>query len=98
MRRHPPRWIELRRQDHRYLEELVRDGDTAQRVARRARILLAMANPATVIQDLAEHLEVSRGMIWNLCRRYEQVGMQALEDASRSGRPREFSPPGARRD
>jgi len=98
MRRHPPRLIELSAPDRKHLEQLVRDGHTEQRIARRARILLAMARPTTVVQDLASHLEVSPRTIWNVCRRYEEVGVEALEDALRSGRPRKFSPPGARGD
>jgi transposase len=98
MRRRPPRVIELSPDDVAYLEQLVRDGHTEQRVARRARILLAMADPATVVQNLADHLEVERTTIWNLCRRYEEAGIQAVKDAPREGRPRTFSPSAARRD
>lgn len=96
MRRHPPHLIELSEDDAAYLEQLVRDGRTAQRVARRARILLAMADPATVVQDLADRLESDRTTIWNLCRRYEEAGVEVVEDAPRSGRPRTISPPAAR--
>lgn len=98
MRRRSPRLIELSGEDRAYLNELIRDGRTAQRMARRARILIAMANPATVVEELAAHVEVSRRTIWNVCRRYETMGVEALDDASRPGRPREISPPGARRD
>ena len=92
MRRHPPRMIELTEVDRQYLQQVIRDGHAAQRVACRARILMAMTDPMTVVQELAEHLEVVRRTIWNVCRRYEAVGVEALDDASRSGRPREFSP------
>lgn len=98
MRRRPPRVIDLAPDDAAYFEQLVRDGRTEQRVARRARILLAMANAATVVQDLADRLDVERTTIWNLCRRYEEVGARAVEGASRAGRPRTFSPSAARRD
>ena len=98
MRRRPPRQIELSEQDKAYLEGLVRNGHTEQRVARRARILLAMANPGTVVQDLAYRLELTRKTIWNMCRRYEESGIQALGDAPRPGRPRELSPPATGRD
>ena len=98
MRRRPPHVIDLSPDDATYFEQLVHDGRTEQRVARRARILLAMANPATVVQELADHLEVDRTTIWHLCRRYEEVGVQAVEDAPREGRPRAFSPSAARRD
>ena len=96
MRRRPPRVIELSPNDVAHLERLVRDGRTEQRVARRARILLAMAEPDTVVQDLADRLEVARTTIWNLCRRYEDVGIDVVEDAPRTGRPRTISPSAAR--
>src|SRR5689334_3559338 len=97
MRRHPPHLIELSEDDAVYLEQIVRDGRTEQRVARRARVLLAMADPTTVVQDLADRLDVDRTTIWSLCRRYEAAGVRAVEDAPRSGRPRTISPSAARR-
>ncbi|MFP2930114.1 hypothetical protein ACLESO_33935 [Pyxidicoccus sp. 3LG] len=57
MRRRPPRLIPLSQEDAALLEEWVHDGRTEQRVARRARILLAMAAPPdTLAQELAEHV------------------------------------------
>lgn len=96
MRRRPPRLIRLPREDTALLEELVHDGRTEQRVARRARILLAMAEPDTVVQELAEHFGLDRTSIWSLCRRYEALGITAVWDAPRSGRPPRLSPPAAR--
>ena len=93
MRRHPPRCIRLSHDDHLLLQRLVRDGHTEQRVARRARILLAMADSATVVEVLAQLVDQSRQTIWNVCRRYEQVGVEAVFDADRVGRPRQVSPP-----
>jgi hypothetical protein len=95
MRRRPPHVIELAGDDHRYLESLVRNGRTEQRVARRARILLAMADPDIIVQDLAGRLSQARTTIWQVCRRYEAVGVEAVFDAPRSGRPWEISPPAA---
>lgn len=95
MRRHPPRLVELTGEDRLLLERLIRDGHTGQHLARRARILLEMTDPATIVQELASRLEVTSKTIWNVCRRYEAVGIDGLEDASRSGRPRKFSPPAA---
>lgn len=93
MRRRPPHGIELAEDDHRYLESLVYTGRTEQRVARRARILLAMAEPTTIVQDLAGGLGQARNTIWQVCRRYEAMGVEAVFDAPRSGRPWEVSPP-----
>lgn len=92
MRRRPTHAIDLSPVDAAYLEQLVRDGRTEQRVARRARILLAMADPETVVQNLADRLEVERTTIWHLCRRYEQRGVEVVLDAPREGRPRRFLP------
>jgi transposase len=97
MRRRPPHLIHLLPEEAAYLELLVRDGRTQQRIARRARILLAMSQPAAVITELAARLELDRRSIWALCRRFEQVGVEAVWDAPRSGRPRELSPPTASR-
>jgi hypothetical protein len=92
MRRRPPHAIDLSAADAGFLKELLRDGHTEQRIARRARILLAMGDPATVVQDLADRLDVERTTIWHLCRRYEEAGVQVVGDAPREGRPRTFSP------
>jgi transposase len=93
MRRHPPRCVHISHDDHHLLQRLVRDGHTEQRVARRARILLAMADSATVVEVLAQQVGQSRQTIWNVCRRYENLGVEAVFDAERAGRPRQLSPP-----
>jgi hypothetical protein len=98
MRRRPPRLIELSKADRLQLESLVRDGRTEQRVARRARILLSMTDPTTVVERLAEQVAQTRVAIWMLCRRYEEYGLEAVFDAPRPGRPWEISPLGAGRD
>jgi hypothetical protein len=95
MRRRPPHLIEVSEDDQAELQHLVRDGHTEQRVARRARIVLAMTHPETVVQQLADQVVQTRATIWALCRRYEERGIEAVFDAPRSGRPWEFSPLGA---
>jgi hypothetical protein len=97
MRRRPPHRVELSKQDQLQLERLLRDGRTEQRVARRARILLAMTDPETVVEHLAEQVAQTRIAIWYLCRRYEELGISAIFDAPRPGRPWEISPLGASR-
>ena len=94
MRRRPPRRIRLSCSDRRELEAIVRDGRIEQRIARRARVLLAMEHEGTQVDVLAEHVQMTRNAIWYLCRRYEQRGLGALDDAPRSGRPRSISPLG----
>jgi hypothetical protein len=92
MRRHPPHRIRLSRKERMKLRGLVRDGRTEQRVARRARVLLAMAQRRTVVQALAAQVEMSPKGIWCVCRRFEQRGWPAVLDSPRSGRPRTFCP------
>ena len=36
-------------------------------------------------------VQMTRVGIWYLCRRYEKIGLNAIYDAARSGRPREIS-------
>lgn len=98
MRRRPPCLIDLLDEDYFDIVSLLKDGHTEQKVARRARILLAMSNPETVVQELAEKLELSRNTIRHVSRRYEEVGLESLFAAPRSGRPRELSPPPTRGD
>jgi len=98
MRRRPPHLIEMSPADRRQLENLLRDGRTEQRVARRARILLAMTDPHTIVEQLAGQVSQTRFAIWSLSRRYEEIGVAAIFDAPRSGRPWEISPLRARRD
>lgn len=92
-RGHPARYIDVSCTDKKALQNLTGNGRTEQRVARRARVLLAMAQPVTVVQDLAERVDMTSQGIWDLCRRYEERGVDAVRDAARSGRPRKFSPP-----
>ena len=65
------------------LQRLVRSGKTEQRVARRARILLAMHWQERV-GPIAEHLEQHRTTVWRLCQRYRRYGLQAIIDAPRT--------------
>jgi len=91
MRRRLPNIICLSKSDRREIERLLRDGRTEQRVARRGRVLLAMQDPQTLVTDLGEQVGMTRTGIWFLCRRYEAVGVNAIYDAPRSGRPRDIS-------
>ncbi|WP_224371692.1 helix-turn-helix domain-containing protein [Hyalangium versicolor] len=93
MRRRPPRLVHLSPEEVTHLRALVRDGRIEQRIARRARILLAMSEPDTIVSELAERFELDRTTIWALCRRFERWGVAAVDDAPRPGRPRRLSPP-----
>lgn len=88
-----PEKFALKRNDKVFLLELLRDGQTPLKVARRAQILLGRANGKQSVVSLEEKVEQDRATIWRVCARYEQGGLDAaLYDAPRSGRPRVFSP------
>jgi hypothetical protein len=90
--RHPDQFV-LKRKDRAVLLEVLRDGRTPLKVARRALILLGRANDQQSIATLEEKVEQDRTTIWRVCERYEDGGLDAaLYDAPRSGRPRVFSP------
>lgn len=91
MRRRKPRVIKLSRSDQHELERLLADGRTEQRLVRRGQVLLAMKNSKTIVTELCQHVGMSRMGIWYLCRRYEKVGLDAIYDEARSGRPREIT-------
>ncbi len=88
MRRRKPSIIKISRADQQTIKRLLRDGRTQQRVVRRAQVLLAMKNRKTVVEELCQKVQMTRIGIWFLCRRYETVGLSAMYDAPRSGRPR----------
>ena len=94
MKGRKPKRIVLLAEHMTVLQELVRDGKIEQRVARRARILLAMADGARVA-PVAEKFDQDPATIWRICRRYEERGLNCVYDAPRPGRRRAISPPGA---
>ncbi len=88
-----PDEFELKPKDAAFLRDLLRDGRTPLKVARRAQILLGRMNAAQRIGSLGEKVEQDRTTIWRVCWRYREGGLDAaLYDAPRSGRPRVFSP------
>ena len=91
MRRRKPRTIHLSESEQREIKGVVNNGRTEQRIARRGQVLLAMKDPDTIVADLCQQTGMTRMGIWHLCRRYESVGLDAIYDAPRSGRPREIT-------
>ena len=90
MRGRKPEPLKLKPKDVPELQALLRDGHTSQRVARRARILLARADDERV-GALAARVGQNPATVWRVCERYRQGGLQAaLYDAPRAGRPRTF--------
>lgn len=93
MRGRKPEPFRLKPKDKTYLHELLRDGQTLLKVARRAQILLGRTDVEQRILSLGEKVEQDRTTIWRVCERYDQSGLEAaLYDAPRSGRPRIFPP------
>jgi len=92
MRRRSPHPVSLSRAERRELDDLVHDGHTEQRVARRARILLAMSDPEAVVSALAAQVDYTPTGVWYVCRRFEAIGLDAVYNGERSGRPRELTP------
>lgn len=90
-----PDKLTLKKKDIPLLQQLLRDGDTSLRVARRAQILLARAGNQRVAQVVAQ-VDQHPATVWRVCERYRQQGLDAaVYDAPRSGRPPVFSPEGA---
>ncbi len=91
MRGRKPDPFELKRKDKVALQQLLRDGHTPLRVARRAQILLHRADAQQRVKSLVEIVEQDTATIWQVCERYRLGGLDAaLYDAPRSGRPPVF--------
>ena len=84
----------LRAAERRYLQKIVGDGQQRQRVATRARTLLALERGERIV-EIMRWLGVSRMGIWHLWQRYQRRGVAAILEGERSGRPVVFSPAGA---
>jgi len=92
MRGRKPDKFVLKAKDEAFLRELLRNGRTPLKVARRAQILLNRSNEQQRVVFLGEKVEQDAATIWRVCERYRQGGLAAaLYDALRPGRPRVFS-------
>jgi hypothetical protein len=97
MRGRKPCEYRLNEADRQYFHALLADGKLVQRVATRARALLALDRGERLIA--IEHwLGWSHMGLWHLWQRYLQCGVTAIFDADRRGRPPAFSPAGTRPD
>jgi hypothetical protein len=91
MRGRKPDPFELKRKDKAALQQLLRDGHTPLRVARRAQILLHRADAQQRVKSVGEFVEQDAATIWQVCECYRLGGLDAaLYDAPRSGRPHVF--------
>ena len=95
MRGRKPLEYRLREGDRQSLQALLADGQLIQRVAKRAQALLAL-DRGERIGAIVHWLGWSRTGLWELWRRYQDCGVEAVFDAERSGRPPVFSPAAAR--
>ena len=90
--RKPDRFV-LKPKDKVFLRELLRDGHTPLKIARRAQILLSRSDEQQRVVRLGDKIEQDAATVWRVCERYRQGGLEAaLYDAPRSGRPRVFPP------
>ena len=75
------------------LEGLIRAHSTPQALAFRCRLifrLAAVGQPSNL--QVANEMACARNTVAHWRRRYLQQGLAGLQDASRPGRPRSFSP------
>jgi hypothetical protein len=94
MKGRKPSVYRLRAAEQRYLRVIVGEGHQSQRVATRARTLVALDRGERIVEILRWR-GVSRMGVWHLWQRYQQRGGTASFDGKRSGRPVVFSPAGA---
>ena len=92
MRGRKPERLVLKSKDKKLLQQLLRDGQTPLRVARRAQILLNCAETEHRVLAVSDKIGQARTTVWRVCDRYRAQGLEAaLYDAPRIGRPRVFS-------
>lgn len=81
--------IELSERDKKYLEELIQKGELPAKVYRRAISLLEL-NKGKTYTAVSEIVGSTISTLSSLVTRYAGIGLQALYDKPRSGRPVEF--------
>lgn len=97
MRGRMPSEYKLKANDRRYLTEMAQDGQRIQRIANRARALLALDRGERIV-EIVRWTGLSRMGLWHLWQRYQERGVEAIFDGERSGRPAVFSPSGPSAD
>ena len=92
MRGRRPEPLVLTSTDKQTLQQLLRDGQTPVRIARRAQILVSCAEAGRPVLFVSDKVDQNRTTVWRVCERYRNAGLEAaLYDAPRPGRPRVFS-------
>lgn len=90
----PAEPLRLRPGDREILESMVRKRTLAQRLVFRARILLYCAD-GLPHREIKRRLDTSVDTVLRWRNRYEQQGIDGLQDRPRPGRPPAFSPSAA---
>lgn len=85
----PAARIELSAEERETLERWARNGKTEQRVARRARIILAAADGEQTVR-IAERLGERASTVSRWRQRFFKGGLAGLDDAPRSGQPARY--------
>ena len=81
--------IKLSETDREYLEKLVKTGELAIRVYRRAIGLLELDRGKTY-QAVANTLDVNHNTVTTWAKKYKTEGISSIQDKTRSGRPIEI--------
>jgi transposase len=90
----PAQPLQLRPGDRDTLESMVRKRTLAQRLVFRARIVLCCAE-GLPHREIKRRLNTSVDSVVRWRKRYEQQGIDGLQDLPRPGRPPTFSPSAA---
>jgi transposase len=91
-----PYRIELSEVEERELRRRSRQQTRAYREVQRAKIVL-LAAEGLDNAEIARRLDTTREAVSRWRKRFYEERLQGLEDRPRAGRPRRFSPRGARR-
>jgi transposase len=82
---------ELTEEEQRAIERLVNARSTPVGKLKRAQIIW-LANQGQLTPEIAKQLNVSERMVRNRLHRFNEQGLQGLEEAPRSGRPVTYEP------
>jgi transposase len=85
----PAAVIRLTPEEHRTLQQYVRSGTTEQRLVERARVIL-LASEGQSTEQIAQALHTRPARVSKWRQRFAQHRLAGLEDAARSGKPRQY--------
>lgn len=86
----PFRKTEISSSDRGKLEAILRAGNTPQKIAERAQIILMLGSGLTAA-EVVEATGYSRNAVYRWRARFDEAGVDGLGDQPRSGRPRRLS-------